>query len=198
LTSEKFDDLDDLYGQLAAEASEQISGGGAGNARKVIRRFADMRYVGQEHPATVELPAELFRRRNRTAIKSRFDDMHQLRYGTCAPAEAAEIVSLRVSVSCPMKQPPIEGLKHGGPAPSRSALRGKRDVFFSDAGGYIATPVYNRDELRAGNKIRGPALIEEHASTTVLLPNDRMSVNKFGLLLLEIGSRANDKKNKIR
>ena len=71
LTSEKFDDLDGLYGQLAAEASEQISGGGAGNARKVIRRFADMRYVGQEHPATVEVPAELFRRRNRTAIKSK-------------------------------------------------------------------------------------------------------------------------------
>lgn len=190
LTSEKFDDLDGLYGQLAAEASEQISGGGAGNARKVIRRFADMRYVGQEHPATVELPAELFRRRNRTAIKSRFDDMHQLRYGTCAPGEAAEIVSLRVSVSCPMKQPPIEGLKHGAPAPSRSALLGKRDVYFSEAGGYVTTPVYNRNELRAGNKIRGPALVEEHASTTVLLPNDRMSVNEFGLLSLEIGSRA--------
>ena len=78
--------------------------------------------------------------------------MHQLRYGTCAPGEAAEIVSLRVSVSCPMKQPSIEGLKRGGPTPSRSALLGKRDVYFSEAGGYIATPVYNRDELRAGTK----------------------------------------------
>ena len=49
------------------------------------------------------------------------------------------------------------------------------------------TPTYDRDHLRAGNRIAGPALVEEHASTTVVLPADRLSVDEFGNLVLEIG-----------
>jgi N-methylhydantoinase A len=44
-----------------------------------------------------------------------------------------------------------------------------------------------RDLLRAGNKIAGPALIEEHASTTVVFPGDTLSVDRFGNLVIEIG-----------
>jgi len=43
--------------------------------------------------------------------------------------------------------------------------------------------------LRAGNRIDGPALVEEHASTTVALPGDRLHVDEFGNLVIEVGRR---------
>jgi N-methylhydantoinase A len=60
-------------------------------------------------------------------------------------------------------------------------------VFFLDK--KLKTPAYARDGLKAGNRIAGPALIEEHASTTVLLPGDRMQVDSFGNLLIEVGKK---------
>ena len=48
---------------------------------------------------------------------------------------------------------------------------------------------YLRDALKAGNRIEGPALVEEHASTTVVLPGDRLRVDEFGNLVIEVGRR---------
>jgi N-methylhydantoinase A len=148
-----------------------------------------MRYVGQEHPVTVALPPEVFRRNSREALKARFDEEHLQRYGTCAPEEPAEIVSLRAAVTGTMRKPPLERIARGGRTPPRSALRGRRGAYFAEAGKAVATPEYARDELRAGNRIDGPALIEEHASTTVLLPGDALRVDEYGNLVIEVGRR---------
>jgi N-methylhydantoinase A len=131
----------------------------------------------------------VFKRRDRDAIKHHFDEVHQLRYGTSAPEERAEIVSLRARVTGLMKKPPLERISRGGRAPARSAQLGKRSVRFPGAGPAIATPTYARDALRSGNRIAGPALVEEHASTTVLLPGDRMQVDAFGNLVIDVGGR---------
>jgi N-methylhydantoinase A len=48
------------------------------------------------------------------------------------------------------------------------------------------TPTYDRARLMPGNRIEGPALIEEHASTTVLFPKDALTVDDFGNLHIEI------------
>ena len=51
----------------------------------------------------------------------------------------------------------------------------------------VETPTYDRARLAAGNRIDGPALIEEHASTTVVQPGDKVEVDAFGNLHIEIG-----------
>ncbi len=51
----------------------------------------------------------------------------------------------------------------------------------------VDTPTYDRTKLAAGNRINGPALIEEHASTTVVHPQDKVEVDVFGNLHIEIG-----------
>jgi N-methylhydantoinase A len=143
----------------------------------------DMRYVGQEHPVTVDLPRVFTREK----IKALFDAEHLRRYGTHAPAERAEIVSLRATVSGEMKKPPLERIPRGGRAPLRESLLGKHRVWFGDR--WIKAPAYAREALRAGNRIDGPALIEEHASTTVLQPGDRLRVDDFGNLDIEVGTK---------
>jgi len=57
-----------------------------------------------------------------------------------------------------------------------------RDVWF-DAG-WMATPVYDRGELRQGHAIDGPALVEENASVTVLVPGMSLVVDRHGHLLI--------------
>jgi N-methylhydantoinase A len=107
-----------------------------------------------------------------------------LRYGTSAPDERSEVVSLRVTVAGLMKKPPQEKIKKGSAAPPKSAFAGKRPVSFD--GRFRDAPTYKRAELLAGNKISGPALIEEHASTTVLMPGDRTTVDPYGNLTIKV------------
>jgi N-methylhydantoinase A len=182
-------DIVQAFAALAAEGNAALRRSRAKTGRVAVAHAVDMRYVGQEHPVTVELPAAVLRRGDRDAVKALFDAEHLRRYGTHAPEERAEIVSLRVAVSGLMKKPPLERIARGGAAPARSALRGRRKVYFAEAGRAVATPVYLRDALRAGNRIHGPALVEEDASTTVLLPGDRLRVDELGNLDIEVGRR---------
>jgi N-methylhydantoinase A len=143
-------------------------------------------YVGQEHAVTVELPIELFSAQDRDGIKQRFDAVHETRYGYSAPGEKAEIVSLRSAITGLLRKPAFEPIATGDAEPPRAAFGGKRPVYFAEAGRHLDTPGYDRTRLVAGNRIAGPALIEEYASTTVLHPGDTVTVDAFGDLVIEI------------
>jgi N-methylhydantoinase A len=189
LADASFDAIEGVYAELAEDGKRSLAASGTAAGSVAVGRAADMRYVGQEHPVTVALPPEVFRRRSREALKRRFDEEHLQRYGTNAPEEPAEIVSLRVTVTGAMKKPPLERIARGGRAPAPSARRGKRSAYFSELGRAVPAPVYAREELRAGNRIDGPALVEEHASTTVVLPGDELRVDEYGNLVMEVGRR---------
>jgi N-methylhydantoinase A len=189
LADVSFDAIERVYAALIEDGKKSLAASGILTGRVAVTRAADMRYVGQEHPVTVALPPEVFRRRSREALKRRFDEEHLQRYGTNAPEEPAEIVSLRATVTGVMKKPPLERIARGALRPPASARRGRRSVYFAELGKAVATPAYSRDGLRAGNRIDGPALVEEHASTTVLLPGDRLRVDGFGNLDIEAGRR---------
>jgi N-methylhydantoinase A len=149
-----------------------------------IARAADMRYVGQEHAVTVDLPLDVFASKDHDRIKRHFDEVHEVRYGTSAPGEAAEIVSLRSTVTGLMGKPVLDRIPAGEVTPEPESVTGRRNVYFSEAGRFLETPVYRRDRLLAGNRIEGPVLIEEHASTTVVLPGDRLEVDAYGNLVI--------------
>src|SRR6516165_5312447 len=180
--------IERVYRELEDEGRRGIAGCSVRAQRIVLKRAADMRYVGQEHAVTVDLPLKVFAKEDRAAIKRHFDAMHEQRYGTCAPEERAEIVSLRSTVLGIMRKPRLVNLKRGRPMPDRSALTGRRPVYFD--GRFRATPTYARAAFAAGNRLSGPALIEEHASTTVLWPGDQLEVDRYGNLLIKVaGSR---------
>src|SRR5215472_14383087 len=188
LDDASFDDIARIYDRLETEGRRSIASTSVTPERMTVKRAADMRYVGQEHAVTVDLPMRVFERQDRAAIKRHFDDMHLLRYGTSAPAERAEIVSLRTTVTGIMRKPILEEIASGGAAPSKAARTGKRPVYF-DGHGFIDTRTFAREVLTAGNRIKGPALIEEHASTTVLMPGDTLEVDGFGNLDIRIANR---------
>ena len=62
----------------------------------------------------------------------------------------------------------------------------QRKVYMGEGHGFLMTPVYRRADLAPGAKFDGPAIIEEPASTTVVLPNDHVEVAQTGELVIEI------------
>jgi N-methylhydantoinase A len=189
LADASFQELEGMYAGMEAEGRAAIETSSVKPEEIVVERAADMRYVGQEHAVTVELPAELFKNQDRAAIKRQFDAVHKVRYGTSAPGEPAELVSLRATVSGVMPKPPQLPVPKGKTAPESGALRAEKQVYYN--GRFMPTKVYRRPELRSGNRVEGPALIEEHASTTVIFPGDVMTVDEYGNLVIEIGSERN-------
>jgi N-methylhydantoinase A len=181
-----FDQIEKIYRGLERQGRKAITGSSVTPQAIVVKRAADMRYVGQEHAVTVDLPDPVFRRRDRKAIKRLFDGMHALRYGTSAPAEEAEMVSLRATVTGIMPKPQLTTIGRGRAMPSADAKTGGRRVFFN--GRFRRAPTFRRAALLAGNRIMGPALIEEYASTTVLMPGDACTVDAYGNLVITVDS----------
>jgi N-methylhydantoinase A len=180
-----FEEMEALYADMEKRGTQDLARSRDMTADVVTRRGADMRYVGQEHAVTVDIPMELFERQDRGGIKKLFDAVHETRYGYFNADEKAEIVSLRSATIGVMNKPGRTPLAKGGASP-QAAFRGERPVYYT-ATGTVATPVYDRSKLAAGNRIDGPALIEEHASTTVVQPGDKVEVDAFGNLHIEIG-----------
>jgi N-methylhydantoinase A len=184
LADATFDEIEAVFKEPEQNGREAIAATSVTPHQIIVKRAFDMRYVGQEHPVTVELPMRIFQRQDRAAIKRHFDNDHMQRYGTSAPNENAEIVSLRVTVAGLMKKPQLDKIGKGNSAPPKSAFSDRRKVWFNTR--FHDTPTYRRAQLLSGNRIIGPALIEEHASTTVLMPGDRMMVDSYGNLIIRV------------
>ncbi|HVL37355.1 MAG TPA: hydantoinase/oxoprolinase family protein [Burkholderiales bacterium] len=174
------------FAELEAQGTAAVDGAGLDTRRLVLARSLDMRYVGQEHAVTVDVPLAVFARGGKAGIKRHFDELHKERYGRGSPEEPAEIVTIRSTVTGVLKKPRLARIARGGAKPLAEARTGERRVFFPGAG-WVKTPTFRRDALKAGNRVAGPALVEEHASTTVLAPGDTLRVDPHGNLVVTIG-----------
>lgn len=189
LSDLSFEEIDRHYGEMEAEGAALIERSGIPVIEVVVHRSVDMRYVGQEHAATLEVPVELFRGRDRQGIRRLFDESHTRLYGYASQEGDAEIVSVRSSIQGVVPKPAMQRIEAGGEDPPRAAATGSRPVHFRIAGGFVDCPTYARAALLSGNRIAGPALVEEHASTTVVFPGDTLTVDPLGNLVISIGAR---------
>jgi N-methylhydantoinase A len=182
----ELEDLKRWFAELEAQGTAAVNDARLDTRKLVLSRSLDMRYVGQEHAVTVDVPLSSFAKNGKAAIKRHFDELHEERYGRGSPEEPAEIVSIRSTVTGVMKKPRLAPIQKGTSSIPKSAFTGERRVFFAGQG-WKKCRTYRRDALKAGNRIAGPALIEEHASTTVLEPGDKLLVDAYGNLVISIG-----------
>jgi N-methylhydantoinase A len=148
-----------------------------------LQRMLDMRYVGQSYQLSVPLAAGPVTGELIDSMADDFHRMHNVRYGHSEATEPVEIVNVRLSgigvlrnPPMPAEEPPTRGLQEGDPV-------SKRTVTFAN-GLALETPVYNRSSLPIGWEMDGPAVIEEHDSTTLVPDHWSVKVATGANLLL--------------
>jgi N-methylhydantoinase A len=135
-----------------------------------IQRAADLRYVGQSFELTVDVGGF-----DAAELEERFHDAHDRSYGYRMD-EAVELVNLRATATVPREAPRVDYAGGGDP------VVGEREGYFPDAGRREAT-VYDRDRLAPGERVAGPAVLEQAESTTVLPPEWVGTVETDGTLV---------------
>ena len=112
---------------------------------------------------------------------ARFHRAHHALYGydfRDRSDQPVEWVNLRVTGIGPIERPPVPEIPATTGAP---VAIGVRRVRFGD---WVDTPLYDRGELRAGDVVDGPAVIQEFGSTVPVHPGFRAEVDRWGNLLL--------------
>jgi len=176
--------LDRLTRELIEQGIQQLREEGIEEKNIGVVRTLDARYVGQERTLSIQLSDELART-GKEEIAARFDEEHRRVYLQSAPDEPKEIVNLRVSVIGRLRAPEFRRFEVAGSDPDPEACTGERYVFFNGKE-RLLTRVYNRELLRPGNELEGPALVEELTSTTALPPGASLRVDEYGNLRIKV------------
>ncbi|MFQ5972324.1 MAG: hydantoinase/oxoprolinase family protein [Alphaproteobacteria bacterium] len=173
------------FADMEHEAERQFAEEGIAAGRLVAHRYADMRYVGQEHTVKIDFPAGAI---DDAAVKEavgRFHDGHERAY-TFRLDRQVEIVNYHLAVTGRVDKPTLPKMQPTGPARER-ALRGRRTVDF-DEQGIHETAIYEREYLDSGTEIVGPAIVEEPASTLLLPPGKRLVADDYGNLIVHMSA----------
>ncbi len=166
-----------LYEEMEDEGRALVREAGIDDSE--IVRTADMRYVGQGHEISVPVPlGELTE--GSDALQAAFDASYKKLYGRLCEGVPVEAIHWRVTVSGP--EPEICDVVSVGEVASDHVSEGQRDVLF--ANDKYGTEVYKRHKLGKGVVLKGPAIVEEVESTTVLPPGWVLQVDDTGNLIL--------------
>ncbi len=152
-------------------------------AARALTRTVDMRYAGQNYELGIAMPEGLGGAALVEALARRFDAAHEERYGFLAPEEPVQIVTLRLEATGAVPKPRLAPLPDSGPDPVPEARIGTREAWIG--GAFRAIPVLDRARLAPGNRLAGPAILEQMDSTTLLPPGWTARVDAHANLVLE-------------
>ncbi len=174
-----------LFDGLVERAREEARNEGFSPNEVELLRQLDLRYPYQGYELTITCPNNTFQEGNKQAIRNEFDGLHKQVYGTSAPEEVPEVVNVRVTSISHVPKLTLPEISAAGLSPE-GALAGKRLIRFEEYEDYKETPVYRRAELLTGNRIEGPAIVEQLDSTTVILPRQSATVDRYGSLVIMV------------
>jgi N-methylhydantoinase A len=152
--------------------------------RRRLARTVDMRYAGQNYELAVPLPDGPITARTLDLLGEGFAAAHRRMYGFLAEEEPVQLVTFRVEATglvakATLAQAPMSG------ADASAAIRSQRDVWIAEEERSLACPIYDRDLLKPGNHLPGPAIVEQMDATTLVLPGMAAHVDKYLNLILE-------------
>ena len=167
------------FGELEERARNELGDSGATISDLRFTHTIDVRYVGQNFELSV--PADLADPALRDQIRSRFHEAHRKVYGFVRETSTLELVTFRLRAIVPTARP--DAVSESGPRPNVKAF-GRRDVTFEEATSPVACELYQRTSLAAGQRITGPAVIEQMDTTTIIPPGFSAFAHPSGNLLL--------------
>jgi N-methylhydantoinase A len=165
--------------ELVAESLAELKAQGYETGIEVHRAL-EMRYLGQNYELELPLTIGRFSEDSLEGLWTLFHDTHKARFGFSTPGEIIEIVNYTVTAIAVTPKPDLPVLEASTETPEPHE---KRTVWF--IGGAHSVPVYRRETLKAGQSVKGPALVEEAASVTVLEPGHRLTMHHHGHMMID-------------
>ena len=183
------DALQSRFEELEQQARTQLEEDGIPADRCIIQRVADCRYLGQGYELRVDCPDGDVDDAWVAKVSSDFHDAHEREYSRRFDESDIEIPNIRVrgiGLMPPLQTPEAE---QGDESPEH-ALRHEREAWFRVDGELqqLPTKYYARAELKAGNRVQGPAVINQFDSTTVIPPGFTAEIDRFGSIVITIDS----------
>ncbi len=187
-----FDAVNRAFADLTESAAGALDAEGFGRSTHRYLRTVDLRYFGQAFEVRVEAPDGEVDADFAETVANAFHAAHRDLYGydfADDPRQQVEWVNLRVSGVGPIRRPELSTID--GPSDASDTLErartGTRAVCFDipdAAAGYRDTGIYWRPDLRAGDELAGPAVIEEFGSTVPVHPGFAVRVDAYGNLVI--------------
>jgi len=155
---------------------------GAPEATLAETRSALMRYRGQGHEIAVPLAAKTYRREDAGELLAAFEEAYRRLYSRVIPGVEVEVLSWVVLVAGP---PPVAAEAPPAPPPAFPARAARRrPVFDPETAEFVEVAIYERPALSPGATLKGPAVIVEDETSTVVGRNFDARIDAFGYIEL--------------
>src|SRR5258706_11162736 len=178
----KAEAVGEVFTRLERDAIDQLRRAGAvtnGGDDLSTLRAADMKYKGQVHDVSVPVPTGDFTAASAVAMADRFHERYEARYGRGTTNKNAPIEAMSFEVRVAAKGQPLRLARETMGSGEATATRPMRGVYFRETKGFHDTPVYDRDALRPGQRIPGPALIEAPDPTVLVRPGQSVLMDEY-------------------
>ena len=179
------------FEELEQQAAKQFQDDGIAAERVVIQRIVEARYLGQGYELRVDVASGEIDDAWAERVRADFHDIHEREFTRRFEDSDIEIPNIRVRGIGLMPAFSTPELEAGGESPE-GALRHEGDAWFVVDGSLerVATRYYDRAALEAGNRLEGPAIVNQYDSTTVIPPGLGARVDRFGNIVIDVGASA--------
>jgi N-methylhydantoinase A len=170
-------DLENRFAMLERASRAELERDGFSCELAQAERHLDLRYAGQSYELSVPF---------RTDFRESFRRAHQQAYGYAHPDRAMEIVKLRIRLVIEIPKPIQRPAASKARRVAKPAAATFKPVWFG--GKFLRTALHERENLKCGTRFRGPAVIVEYSSTTVVPPDFECYVDEYLNLILRLHS----------
>ena len=182
--------VEKTFSELTGRAGEALDAEGFARAEHHFVKTVDLRYFGQAFEVRVNVTEGVVDADFADTVATSFHDAHRALYGYDFRddiRQQVEWVNLRVTGIGPIARPVLTEIATAQDSANVSAERartGTRGVCFDPSDGYVDTGIYWRPDLRAGDELNGPVIIEEYGSTAPVHPGFAVRVDTYGNLVI--------------
>jgi len=158
----------------------------------------DMRYIKQYHEVNVGMAKEELEKGDVGLIASKLHPEHNRLYGYSLEEEGTplELINLRLLSIGQTKKPKFKEEKYAQEDPSK-ALKKKRKAYLPLKKTFEQVPVYDGHKLRHGNRVEGPAIIEQVNTTTFVTPEYNVLCDKYGSYTMYLKAKEKEVKERL-
>jgi N-methylhydantoinase A len=183
-------EIDEVWEKLQRRAVYQFKEENMPQEKVTFFKFVDMRYKGQEHTVKVAYPNNNWNESLKAQLEHSFHELHEMKYTYKLKDTEMEIVNIHLTALGKVEKPAIKK-QYQEEWAIEEAVKERRQVLYEEDG-WLEVLVYDREKITSEHVIKGPAIVEEKSSSTILYPQQNLKVDDFGNLIITIGDGTNE------